>query len=181
MSEPSNSVQVPPKRTHWGWLGYFLFLIVASVGVTIFMIWFNLRIQLKPEEFEAAQALWKEKGPKNYDMIYKKKIGLGNVEDIFAVKVRGGKVESVRMNDAPLERNKDQDPDVDQRIYFSMDAIFRDIERFMELDRRTKDAKVYVVANFDPKTGAVTKYTRYDMRSKDRVEMNIILTAVEAE
>jgi hypothetical protein len=178
MSEPSNTTPAPPTRKNWGWLGYFLFLIVASVGVTIFMIMFNLRIQLKPEELEAAHKLWKENGPKSYDMVYKKKLGVINAEDVFAVKVRNGKVESVRMNDAPLKRNKDQDPDQDPRIYFSMDAIFHDIERFMDLDQRNKDAKVYVVANFDPKTGAVIKYTRYDMRSKDRVEMNIILTAV---
>jgi hypothetical protein len=170
----------PTPRQNWGWMGYFLFLLVASIGVTVFMIWFNWHIQLKTEELEHNFALWKEKGPKNYDMIYKKKLGVLGTEDVFAVKVRAGKVESVRMNNAPLERNKDQDPEVDPRIYYSMDSIFRDIRRFMELDQKNKeDHKVYVVATFDSKTGAVLKYTRYDMKTKDRVEMNIILTPVE--
>jgi hypothetical protein len=178
-TNPPPAPQVPPARKNWGWMGYFAFLLIASVGVAGFMIWFNLSIQLKPEEVEAAQTLWKEKGPKSYDLIYRKRLGISGQEDIFAVKVRDRKVESVRMNGEPLERNKEQKPDDDPRIYYSMDAIFHDIIVFMERDQRTKDAKVYVIGNFDAKNGAVQRFIRYDMKTKDRVELNITLTPQE--
>lgn len=179
MSEPSKTVEAFPPRKNWGWIGYFAFLLIASVGVAGFMIWFNLNIQLKPEDLEAAQALWKEKGPKNYDMIFRKKLGISAQEDVFAVKVRNGKVESVRMNGEPLKPSEDQKPDEDPRIYYSMDALFQFLVVFMERDQRNKEGKVYCVGNFDAKNGAIQRYIRYDMKTKDRVEMNITLTPLE--
>ena len=92
-TNPPPAPQIPPARKDWGWMGYFAFLLIASVGVAGFMIWFNLSIQLKPEEVEAAQTLWKEKGPKSYDLIFRKRLGISGQEDIFAVKVRDRKVE----------------------------------------------------------------------------------------
>ena len=50
----------------------------ASIGVTIFTIKFSWSVQLKSEKLEEAHALWKDKGPKSYDMILKKRLGSEN-------------------------------------------------------------------------------------------------------
>lgn len=182
MSEPATSDPTPqrPPRNNYGWIGFFVFLILASVGVTVFMIQFNLRIQLKPEQLEAARALWKEKGPKSYNMIYKKRLGTLDRDDVFVVKVRKGIVEEVKMNDVPLKANKEEGQEHDPRIYHSMDSIFRDIERFMDIDQRPNAPKVYVIANFEEKTGYVARYIRRVMGGTDRVELNVmVLEAIQ--
>lgn len=170
-----------PKRSNYGWMGYFAFLIIASVGVAGFMIWFNYRMQLTPKQLDEAHNLWKDNGPKSYNMIYSKKIGTMDHADEFKVKVRNGVVIEVKLRDEPLKRPKEAEPDYDPRVYHSMDNIFRDMQRFMEKDQKKDANKVYVVANFDPKTGAVQRYIRYDMRSKERVELNILPLEVVEE
>jgi hypothetical protein len=173
---PSQPAQAPPAPTtpeppasNYTWIFFFVFLVVASVGVTVLMIWFNLSIQLKREELDAARKLWEQKGPRNYEMVYTKQINNDDRKTLFAVKVRNGKVEDVLMNGKELEREKERDP----RQYHSMDAIFRDIERFMDIDQKKDAPKVYVIANFDPDTGAVLRYIRRVMGSTERVELNV--------
>lgn len=177
MSEPSSPT--PPSRKNYAWIGYFAFLLVASVGVTAFMIWFNYRVQLKPEQLEAARELWKQSGPKSYNMIYTKEIGTGGRKETFVVKVRNRIVEEVRMNEKPLVANSDGEQENDPRIYHSMDNFYRDLMKFMECDQKPDAKKVYVTANFDEKTGAVLRYIRYVMGTPDRVELNITLEAVQ--
>ena len=46
MSEPTTP---PPKKNNYIWLYYFAFLIIASIGVAAFMIWWNLSQQLTPK------------------------------------------------------------------------------------------------------------------------------------
>ena len=43
---------VPPPRNNWGWIAFFVFVVVASIGVSALMIGFNLYLQLKPEQLE---------------------------------------------------------------------------------------------------------------------------------
>ncbi|MBI3821630.1 MAG: hypothetical protein HY289_03010 [Planctomycetes bacterium] len=162
----------PIKRNH-AWIYFFVFIFFASVGVAGTMIWFNLSIQLKPEQFEAAQQLWSETGPKSYDMIYTKQLNDAAKVDKFEVKVRDGKVTEVRMNGKPLvkESPDDQDP----RIHHSMDQLFRHIERFMDIDRKPDAKKVYVTAIFDDKHGGLRKYIRRVMGTNTRIEMNVTI------
>ena len=47
MSDPSNPA--PPKKNHI-WIAFFVINFFASVGVCVFMICFNLSIQLKPDQ-----------------------------------------------------------------------------------------------------------------------------------
>ena len=141
------------------------------------MIWFNRSIQLKPEQLTAARQLWKEKGPKSYNLVYTKELGIHGKKDRFAVQVRQGKVEVVKMNDQPLEVTLENGEERDPRIYHSMDNLLRDMERFMDLDQKNAN-KVYVVGIFDEKTGAALSYTRYDMRTQERVELKISLERV---
>jgi Family of unknown function (DUF6174) len=174
-STPEPTPTGAPPAKNYIWIYYFAFLIIASVGVAVFMIQFNRGLQLKPEELEANHKFWDEKGPKSYDMVYSKQISVDGPKTIFTVKVRAGKVEEVLMNGKPLEAGTDNDP----RSYHSMNGIFRDIERFMDIDQKRDAPKVYVTANFDPETGCVQRYIRYVMGTAQRVELNVKLEAVK--
>jgi hypothetical protein len=157
-------------RNNYGWVAYFAFLIVASLGVMIFMIWYNQSLQLTPEQLQEARTLWEEKGPKNYDMIYTKRIN----EDPpikFAVKVRGGRVQEVLMNGKPLEADEDRRDD--PRIFHSMTGLLRDMERFMDIDQKPKAPKVYVTLKSDEQTGRVIEYIRRVMGTRQRVQITV--------
>jgi Family of unknown function (DUF6174) len=148
-----------PRKKNRLWVWYFVFVVIASVGLAGFMIVFNLRLQLKPEQLAAAQQRWKEQGPADYLMTYTKKLGDSAHVDTFVVKVRARKVVEVRMNGEPL-RDSEGVPIVDERLqYHSMDRLLRDIERFLELDAKA-GKKNYNVADLDEKTGALRRYVR---------------------
>ncbi len=169
MSEPISPP--PPKKNNYAWIVYFAFLVIASVGVAGFMIWFNLRNQLTREKLEAAEKLWNEKGPQSYKMVYMKQIQ-SEKPTTFSVTVRNKKVTEVLMNGKPLIKEPDQVDD--PKIYHSMEAQFLAIQRFMDLDQKAGAEKVYAVGNFDGQTGAVQRYIRRVMSSNERVELNFL-------
>ena len=185
MSEASNPAAAaptpeprpsPPRKNH-AWIYFFVFIIVASVGVAGFMIGFNLWIQLKPEQLEAATKLWQKKGPTSYNMVYTKRLNDDTKVDTFEVEVRGGEVKKVLMNGRPLQKEKDEDED--PRIQHSMERLFRDIERFTELDKKPDAKKVFVTAIFDDQNGGLRRYIRRVMGTTQRIEMHITVTAIE--
>jgi hypothetical protein len=134
------------------------------------MIDYNLRLQLKPEQLAEARAVWEERGPKNYDMIYTKKIN----EDKpikFAVKVRNGKVQEVLMNGKPLEADEDRQDDM--RIYHSIGAMYHDFGVTMRRDQEPKAPPVYVSLKYDDQTGRVIEYIHRVMRTRQRVQITV--------
>ena len=173
---PTPAPGTPPKKNH-AWIYFFAFLLIASVGVTGFMIWYNLSIQLKPGQLDEAEKHWRESNIKNYNMVYRNRLNFDDQWTTFAAKVRDGKVVEVLMNGKPLEKDKEEDQD--PRPYHSMDAHFRFLARSMELDQKPNAPKVYFIADFDPQTGAIQRYTRYEPQTKQRVEMQFTLEAVE--
>lgn len=184
MSE-ANSQHVPapeapptPKKNH-AWIYFFVFIFVASLSMAAAMIAFNLYIQLKPEQLEAAEKLWKEKGPRNYNMVYTEQVNNDERKTVFGVKVRDGKVTEVTMNGKPLEPTTEDGVERDPRPYHSMDALFRNIQRFMDLDQKKDAPRVYVTAIFDPDTGAIRRYIRRVMGSTQRVALEVEIEPVK--
>ena len=172
------SATATPTKNH-AWIYFFAFLIVASVGVTAFMIWFNLSIQLTAKQLNEAKDLWKENGPKDYNLIYTKRLNDDSRVHTFKIKVRAGKVEEVLLDGKPLAQNKDEGQEQDPRIFHSMHQILRDIERFMDQDSKPGAPKVYVTAIFDDKNGALRRYIRRVMGTNLRIEMHLTVEAVE--
>jgi hypothetical protein len=164
----ADPIPTRPPRNRYGWIVYFVLVFAASIGVMVFMIGFNLSIQLKPEQLDNAWQIWQKYGPKDYDMVYTEKHSPDDTTTNFVVKVRSGKVQRVLMNGKPLEKSEDQQDD--PRIFHSMDNLFRTIQRFMDMDAKD-GAKNYVTAMFDAETGGVRKYTRRVMGSRQRVEI----------
>ena len=171
MTDASNSpanVPLPTaKPKNHGWIYFFVFVFGASVFVALFMIWYNRSIQLTPDQLEAAKKLWQDSNIKNYNMVYKKKLLNDQDWTTFLVRVLDGRVKEVLMNGRPLKAEGNQDP----LPYHSMDAQFRYLERFLDLDQKPNASKVYFVADFDQRTGAIIRYTRYDSSKQERVEM----------
>jgi len=154
----------PRKSRAWVWI--FLLLIAASAGVAAFMIRYNLSLQLTPEKIEAARALWKEHGPRDYRLVYTKQLGDDPRQDRFVVEVRSGQVRSVIMNQTVFLQPE-------QLPYHSMDRLLADIARSLEQDLK-EGKKVYTRASFDPKTGALKEYIRRVMGTAQRVQLHIL-------
>jgi hypothetical protein len=152
------------KNRAWLWL--FLLLFVASVVVAVTMIRFNLGLQLTAEDLAAARARWKEKGPRDYRMVYTKQLGDDPRKDRFVVEVRGGQVRSVIMNQTTYL-------DADKLGYHSMDRLFYDITLSMEQDEKER-RKVYVRAAFNPVTGAIQEYIRRVTGKRERVQLQVL-------
>jgi hypothetical protein len=163
---------VPIKKDNYGWLVFFIFLVVASALAAGIMIGFNRMIQLTPEMLETAMQRWKQKGPRNYRMVYTKQLNEEQRVTKFVVTVRAGKVEEVLMNGKPLE--PDPETHHDPRIYHSMNQLFNDIDRFMNIDARPNQPKVFVTADFDEQTGALRRYVRRVMGTTQRIELRVI-------
>jgi hypothetical protein len=150
-----------PRKNSSLW--YFLVLGILAVAAMVSLVMYNLGQQLTQEQLTAARALWKEKGPKSYQLNYRIKIGLDLEPDYFVVRVRNGEVVSSTRNERPEER----------RLFAErgMDAIFDWIQDFQDLAAKPKQTRPYLFGTFDPATGAVRKYVRRVRGSSERLEI----------
>jgi hypothetical protein len=152
---------------NYGWLWYFAIVLALSILATIIVVRFNLSQQLKPETLEKAEALWKEKGPKDYLLAYtistQSKAGPG--ETHYVVKVKDGHAFEAKVNGLKQ--------DSDRMSFYGMPSLFGYIDKFLDLDEKPGAPKTYVRGIFDPKTGALERYIRSVMSTGDRVEINV--------
>jgi hypothetical protein len=165
MSEAGNQAPVPDQSfvKHRGWIVYFAFLVVASVGVTTWMIYFNLSIQLTPEQLAAAESRWQEKGPRDYKLFYTERVNDDPQPITYAVTVKDGKVTDARKNGKAIETDED----------YRMNGLLAKAARALQDDREPGAKKVYTIARFDDKTGALLYYVRRVMGTTDRLEIAV--------
>src|SRR5438128_609445 len=98
------------RKKNYLWVWFFVFVVAASIGAAGFMIWFNLSLQLKPEQLQEAMQRWQEHGPSDYLMTYTKRLNDSPNMDAFVVKVRAKKVVDVRLNGNPLRNEETHQP-----------------------------------------------------------------------
>jgi hypothetical protein len=124
-------------------------------------------MQLKSEMLEKAQAVWNEKGPKDYLLAYTinttSKAGTG--ETHYLVKVKDGKAYEAKVDGI------EQAPE--RMVWYGMPKLFYYIEKFLEEDAEPGKPRTYTRAVFDPKTGALERFVRSVMSTGDRVEINV--------
>ena len=171
-----------PRKKNSLWVWFFVFIVVASAGLAGFMIWFNLSLQLKPEQLQDAMKRWKELGPADYLMTCTKRLNEDST-DTFAVEVRARKVVEVRLNGKPLrneETGEPYPPGHERLQYYSMDRLLVEIERFLEMDAKAS-TKNYNYAYFDERTGALQRYVRSVRSTRQHVEENVKLEPLPAE
>jgi len=152
-----------PKNRSWLW--YFFVLAVLAVVAMGSLVAYNLSQKLTKDQLAAARALWKEKGPKSYQLTYKIKIGIDVEPDHYVVRVRNGEVVSSTRNERPEEK----------RLFAErgMDAILDWIAEFQDLAAKPKQPRTYTRALFDPQTGAVRWYVRRVMGGSERLEITV--------
>ncbi len=153
----------PRKNNNWKW--FFAIVVALSIFVAVSLIWWNLRLQLKPEQLEAARALWDTNGPADYVLVYTTRKNEETTTDHYVVKVRQKKAYEVIVNGLP-------EP-TDRLEYQSMDALFNYVERFLELDSEKGKPRTYTRAIFDEKNGAILSYVRRVMGTSERLEINV--------
>lgn len=154
----------PTRSRAWIWI--FVLMGSASIAVAAIMIRYNLSLQLTPDKLQAARKLWQERGLRDYDMVYTKQINDDSRTERFVVKVRGGQVREVLMNGMPLES--------ESLPYHSMDRLFSDIARFLELDQKAGQPRTYARAVFDDDNGALRSYVRRVMGTRDRIALTVV-------
>lgn len=159
---------VPPpakRRRNLAWVGYFVVLGVLCAAAVATIWIYNLRQQLTPQELDAAEALWKENGPKDYELRYVKVLGANESSDRVFVRVRAGVVEYFTLND---------DPKVDQEKgqFYTVDAMFRDLRAFLDEDAKAGRMS-FLRALFDPKDGHPLWFVRRVPGTRERVEVQV--------
>jgi hypothetical protein len=158
-------MSAPPKRKR-GWIWFFVIVFGMAIAATVVLIVFNWRQQLKPEQLEAARALWKQQGPRDYTMKYTVRNYEDDEPDRIEVKVQNGRAVKALYNGKP---------EPPQRLpYYSMDRLFDFIEQFQDHDSKKGQPRVYVRAIFDDqKTGGLRWYVRRVMGGRQRVEITV--------
>src|SRR5687767_5525703 len=99
------------KNRNWIW--YFVVLGILTVLATAVLVAYNLGQQLKPEQLETAQRLWREKGPRNYHLVYTVKRNDAE-PDRYEVWVSDGRATRVLVNGLEDTRHD----------YYGMERLF---------------------------------------------------------
>jgi Family of unknown function (DUF6174) len=168
MSEPATSL--PPTRRNSSWIWYFAVVAVLSVLFTFVLVRFNLAQQLTLAEVVAAERLWKEKGPADYDMEYTKQ---GSATGTFTVRVRNHRVERVICDGQPQEARL--------LPYSSMESLFGFIEDYLREDAKPGAPRVFTTGRFDDHDGHLLHYVRRVMESTERIELTVNLQEAPPE
>jgi hypothetical protein len=152
-----------PASSNLGWLWYFAILFVLAILATGILIAYNLKQQLKPEQFAAAKKHWQEHGPASYHLIYSVRVDQNDKADIYDIKVVDRKVVKALVNglEQPSERF----------YHYGMEALYRYIQGFVDIDTKKDAPRTFLRATFDDRNGAVTSFTRRVMGSKQRVAL----------
>lgn len=142
----------PPNRR---WIWYFAILAALAVAAVVGLIAYNIQQQLTPEKLAAAKAQWEQKGPRDYRLVYRKS---GNVTDQTELEVRAGKTIKVTV------REQDKQLDLEPRLYphYGMDALFGDLQRFLEMKSEAGSRRRFLRADFDPNDGHITRFVLSD-------------------
>ncbi len=158
-----------PSTTQPGrWVWFFLLLgTLAAIGLTIPIV-YNLGLQLTQAQIDAARRLWREHGPKNYDMDYAEKIDPIGSQFYYRVKVRGGVVVFFSCNGTVEPVN----PGGDYQAH-SVDGLFNEIEAAVKADAEKGGRRNYVTATFDKIDGHPHRYIRRESGTRNRIEWNV--------
>ena len=163
------------KTANRRWLWYFALLTVLGISAITIPWIYNVWQQLRPEQLASARALWKEKGPKDYDLEYVSKEDekpgtdaaagpeIGNV----SVRVRDGQVESATRNGLVLPPS--------EAAAHRVEGLFDLIQSNLEHDGQPGQSRTYAHAQFDKNDGHPIHYVRRVMGSRQRLEIIIQL------
>jgi hypothetical protein len=157
-----------PLPRNRGWIWFFVVLAVLTVASLVVL---NLSIrgrQLTLEQLRQARAVWDQKGPHDYNLIWIQK---GNMPGQFQIKVRNSKAVWVSSDGTALE----------ERLYanYTMTALFEFIEDFLREDAKlAKERRTFTTATFDAEDGHVTRFIRQVLGTSEKQDISVELTLV---
>jgi hypothetical protein len=164
---------MPDKKPNRGWIWFFAVMIVLAVSAAAITWSANVRQQLTFEQLAAAQKLWAEKGPADYDLWIEKRISSANSDaeqppEIIESKIRRGKVLSATFDGRPME----------PRLLpnYDMPAWFGFVDDFLKRDLAEGAPRTFRTAVFSPETGALLHFTRRVSGTRERQEITIRIT-----
>jgi hypothetical protein len=164
------------KRRNRGWIWFFVILAVLTITATAILWLYNLNQQLKPEQLAAARKLWQEKGPRDYTLTLTKE---GSAQGTYLVSVRHGVVASVLEQRVVKEGGKVKTAGIplEARLfsYYDMDALFDDLQRFLEIKADPRKGRVFLRAHFDPDDGHIQEYVFSNSTDRQRVRVVVEL------
>ncbi len=156
-----------------GWVWFFIALAVLA-ALAIGINWaYNARQQLTPEQLAAAERLWGQNGPADYDLTVDKTISSqastdDELRDHIEVKVRGKKAVAGTLNGASLP----------PRLYrlYDVPGWFEFVEDFLRIDTAPGARRTFRVAEFDSHTGQLLRFRRRVSGTGERQEIVLRLT-----
>lgn len=167
-------ISAPPVRNR-GWLWFFVAVATLTVVAIIIIVWHGrqqLGEQITLEKLAEAEALWNQKGPRDYRLSYsitRPRGGETTVTDSYVVEVRDAKITSVLFNNKPIILKPDGE------IFYDMPGLFRDIRGFLAKDAKPKpdDPRTFSRADFDPTDGHLRQFRRIVFGARERQEINV--------
>lgn len=152
-----------PRRRRYGlWFCLITFLLAIVASATLIV--YNIRQQLRPEDLEKAWQLWKAKGPTDYELVYEVR-RQDSPPETYVAQVRQRRTRAAWRNEQPLEARL--------LSYYNMDALFAQIQAFLQQDAQPQRPRVFTRAIFDPQDGHLHWYVRRVLGSSERVEITV--------
>jgi hypothetical protein len=170
------------------WVWFFAVLAALGVCAVVVPIYYNLGLQLTPEQAESARARWRASGPADYDLDYQQKSTRDGVteETEYRVLVRDRRVSAVfcdgRLVLLPgLAAGAALGPWPRALAGPSgardVDGMFDHIEGQQRADAGSP-RRPYVTATFDRHNGHPTRYVRRTRGGGERLEWTVKLGPV---
>jgi hypothetical protein len=161
----------PARNRNWVWFFVAVgVLAVVAIAVLIYGMRFRRPPLLTKERLEAARKLWEEKGPKDYELTYEVRRAGSDKTDVYVVRVRQGKTDSVRVNGVELGAEKFSS--------YGMPAMFNDLWQFLRLNDEPGQPKATVWATFDEEDGHIRSYSRRVLERQYEVEVMVVEVTV---
>lgn len=170
--ETRSEIRRPAKNRAWMW---FFAVVIVLAGAAAGINWaYNVKQQLSPSQLADAMKLWKEKGPRDYDLRIEKSTSSANSDgkaklEVIESKIRGGKVLFASLDGQPMEARLLPN--------YDMPAWFGFIEEFLANDAKPNAPRTFRAAVFDPTTGAILNFRRRKSGTHERQEITIRVSA----
>ncbi|MBI3407059.1 MAG: hypothetical protein HY040_01720 [Planctomycetes bacterium] len=160
---------MPTRNRSGRWLSILCLLIVLAFATVIAVGMFNMRNRLTAEALDQAQKKWRDSGPADYTLTYTIERRGTTGPDRYVVKVRNKRAVEATVNGLP-------EP-ADRLVYYGMNALFKYIQDFQDLDGKgkdkAKDDSALTRASFDDQTGALVWYSRRKLGSDEHVDLTV--------
>jgi hypothetical protein len=164
-----------PRRRTWVWFFVALALLaVAAIIIPLIAVpMVHGLVPVTRENLQAARTLWERNGLRDYDMEYRKK---GSVGGEFKVQVRNGQGVSVLMDNQPLDRSSNPNA----FDFHTMTALFKDLERLLEMSEKPGASPVVLRARFDPVDGHIIRYIYSVNGTPQQIQVSVRLQRLDS-